>query len=266
MNQSRLLIILSITLLTNLLFACIPKPQVPISYLEYKRQDSGRQNNLLILLRGRGGSHRDFEKYGFIDEIRARNLSVDIICPDAHFGYYKNETLPERLKFDIIDPARKAGYEKIWLAGVSMGGLGSLFHLRQYHQDIDGVILISPFVGWAGFIDSIKNAGGIDNWQPDPEKADAWQQKLWSWLKVYHETPEQFPPIYLAYAMEDEVVEGGPELLDTILPPERVLSINGSHNHRTFKKLWSRVLTRAFGNSAAVPYKRDRDFLRAEGK
>ena len=42
--------------------SCAPKAPIPV--LEYGDMDASGNRNLLILLRGRGGSHKDFEKHG----------------------------------------------------------------------------------------------------------------------------------------------------------------------------------------------------------
>lgn len=109
-----LLLLLSFT-------ACVPTAKIPLPIKEYGQIESSGNSNLLILLRGIGGKYTDFEKYGLIDQVRANNLPVDIVVPDAHYGYYKNETIATRLKEDIVDPAKKRGYQEIWLAGFSMG-------------------------------------------------------------------------------------------------------------------------------------------------
>ena len=229
-------------LLTVLLFAlwltlsaCTAK--IPIPVLEYGKMDASVHQNLLILLRGRGGSHQDFEKYGIIDEVRKRNLPFDIVAPDAHFGYYMSESLHKRLKADIIDPARKKGYKNIWLAGFSMGGLGSLFYLANYPgDDIDGVILCSPFVGGRNIHNKIEDQGGIENWSiPDN---DNWQYRLWGWIKDYQLHPSDYPPIFLGYSRQDSITGNGPALLATALDPQHVFVVTGGHDYPTFQTLW----------------------------
>ena len=130
-----------------LLAGCVAAPTVPIASLSYQSDSTQRQRNLLVLLRGIGADNTIFDEEGIIDEIHNRQLPFDVIAPDTHFGYYQSKTIEDRLKHDIIDPARRQGYEQIWLAGFSMGGLGSLLYVRRYPDDIDGVLLSSPFLG-----------------------------------------------------------------------------------------------------------------------
>lgn len=216
--------------------ACAPK--VPIPVLEYGKMDASENQNLLILLRGRGGSHRDFAKHGIIDEVRKRNLPFDIVAPAAHFGYYRTETLPERLKQDIIDPARAMGYRNIWLAGFSMGGLGSLFTIRSYPNDIDGVILISPFLGSGSILEEIKTSGGVGNWFLPIEKSHKWQYTIWGWIKEYETDKDSYPEIYLGFGDDDSMTGEGPILLSQSLDQNKHFSVPGNHNYKTFKEIW----------------------------
>lgn len=222
---------------------CFFRASVPIPALEYGRMDASQHKNLIILLRGLGGNAEDFYEYGLIQEIRARQLPFDILVPDAHFGYYRSRSLEERLKKDLIEPAYEKGYQKIWLAGFSMGGLGSLFYLRSHKQDIDGVMLISPFMGWSGILDRIDSSGGIRNWTPD-EESDDWQQLIWAWAKAYAENSDAYPPIFLGYGQDDGMTGKGPALLSTCLPARRVFSVPGGHDYKTFKTIWNIHLDR----------------------
>lgn len=222
---------------------CFARPTVPIPMIRYGPTDATENKNLLILLRGLGGNPEDFDKHGLIQEVRSRKIPFDIVVPDAHYGYYRSESLDERLKTDLIDPARKKGYQQIWLAGFSMGGLGSLFYLRNFKEDVDGVLLISPFMGWEAILNGIDAAGGIDAWVP-PISSDSWQYLIWSWVKQYEQAPEDYPPIYLGFGRDDWITGKGPSLLSAALPEDRVFAIAGGHTYKTFKLIWKRHLDR----------------------
>ncbi len=254
MKKNRLIIIVCNVFLSILLLpACAPRATVPIPVLEYGKMDASDHKNLLIFLRGLGGSHKDFEKFGLIDEVRTRNLPFDVIVPDAHFGYYKTETLPERLKEDIIEPAKEKGYRQIWLAGFSMGGLGGLFSVKSFPDEIDGIILVSPFVGWPRIIDEINASGGVDDWDPQHSSLDDWQWRIWKWIKSYGNDPGRYPPIYLGYSDDDFMAQGGPVLLSTVLDPEYVLSIPGDHDYETFRKIWNLMLDKTENTLNSLP-------------
>jgi pimeloyl-ACP methyl ester carboxylesterase len=226
------------------LSACVPTPEIPMPLLEYGRIEATGNTHLLVFLRGIGGKYTDFEEYGLIDAVRARKLPVDILVPDAHYGYYKSETIALRLKQDVIDPARKRGYRQIWLAGFSMGGLGSLFYIREHPEDIDGVMLISPFMGWKAIRGEILAAGGIRSWQPERSEIDDWQFLIWSFVLRYTTNPEDYPPIYLGYGKNDSLAGPNSELLAGALETTRVFALPGDHDYPTFKAIWAEYLNR----------------------
>lgn len=231
---------IAITLLTQLLVGCVAPPTTPIPALSYLRDDTTRQRNLLVLLRGFGADNEIFDEEGVIDEIRARHISFDVIAPDIHFGYYQTHTVEARLKEDIIDPARRQGYEQIWLAGFSMGGLGSLLYLRSYPRDVDGVLLISPFLGWSKIHREIRSAGGVVAWEKTSDDPQDWERLLWSWIKTHD--PATTPRIWLGYGDSDILTADGPPLFATMLPAEWSFTVPGNHTLSTFRAIFMRHL------------------------
>jgi len=245
MMNSNLIKITSLSILLSLLGCSLPTNR-PLSVLDYPPPVGTDTNNtLIVMLRGRSGTHKNFDKYGFIEAIHARGIDAKIVAPNTHMGYFMSRSFVERLKTDVIDPAKNAGYEKIWLVGVSLGGLGSLLYTRDHPEDVDGVFLISPFTGNDEIIDEIIAQGGPSTWNPDAvDNSDAdWQRDFWRWLKT---TPnrQDLPPIYLGYGSEDRLIKGQ-ELLATLLPNERVFTLEGDHNFTTFAQLWETFLDRS---------------------
>lgn len=234
-------LLLAIALLTT---GCVPKAQVPVPVLEYGQIEATGNTDLLILLRGIGGSHTDFERFGLIDQVRERKLPVDIVVPNAHYGYYKSESLVDRIKEDIINPARQQGYQRFWLAGFSMGGLGSLFYIREHPEDIEAVMLVSPFMGWGTIRREIEAAGGIRNWDAQESAIDNWQILIWTFIQDYIAAPNNYPPVYLGYGNNDRVTKNGPLLLSDALSKERIFTLPGGHSYKTFRALWSEHLDR----------------------
>lgn len=242
-------------LLLPLLAGCLAQtPQTPMQTLVYTGADGQRQPHLLVLLRGFGAGNDIFAKEGIIDEIRRRRLPFDIVAPDAHFGYYQAHSVEKRLHDDIIEPYRQLGYRQVWLAGFSMGGMGSLFYLRSYTDEVDGVLLTSPFLGWGELAEEIRNAGGVSAWQATTTDEEQWERLIWSFIKGFGSRRDDYPPVYLGYGENDLLTASGPALLATVLPPEQVFSVPGNHTVATFKRIFYRHLDRLeelFPQSAA---------------
>lgn len=223
------------------LSGCATTGNEPLQSISYPREENARQPNLLVMLRGLGADNTVFAEQGIIDEIRKLELPFDVIAPDAHFGYYQSETFEQRLKEDVIDPARRQGYEKIWLAGFSMGGLGALIYLRAHPDDIDGILLTSPFLGWPGVHREIDLAGGVSGWNSATDDPKDWQRMIWTWISKQDFNKQV--PIWLGYGESDMLSLAGPPLLATVLPEARVFTTPGNHNIATFTTLFRRHLT-----------------------
>lgn len=223
-------------LILSLLLGCFGN--TALKTLNYPSQSDSKHKNLIVFLRGVGGNHHDFVREGFVKSVRQHKLPFDMTAPDAHFGYYFAQTITSRLKTDIIDPAKISGYEKIWLVGISMGGLGSLMYTREHPEDVEGIYVISPFLGYNGIIDEITAAGGVQQWQPgeyDPN--DDWQRMFWHWLKQCANGEQPLPNIYLGFGTQDRF-NPTHQLLCDVLPADHIFTIAGDHDIKTMKKLW----------------------------
>jgi pimeloyl-ACP methyl ester carboxylesterase len=210
--------------------ACAPKATIPMGQHAYPRAADGgqRPRALLVLLPGRGDAGEDFAEHGFVETVRRSGFEVDVVAVDAHYGYYANRTLPERVHEDVLVPNR-ASYDEIWLLGISMGGIGSLLTAQRYPSEVDGVILVAPFLGRRRTLLEIEKAGGVDAWTPP--KHPSWDEGVWAWIKTTD------TPIYLAYGTEDFGARAH-ALLARTLPKDRVVTRAGEHTWSTWTPLF----------------------------
>jgi pimeloyl-ACP methyl ester carboxylesterase len=209
--------------------------------LRYEHSSGQRACCLLVFLPGRRDSAAQYERAQFIAAVRHTGMPVDMVAVEAHYGYYANRSVVERLRQDVIAPARVQGYEQIWLVGVSMGGLGALLYLRDYPDDIAGVVALAPFLGEASIVQEITRAGGLWQWQPPGVAVDDYQRQLWLWLKAYVQRHAEAPRFYLGYGQQDRFAPAN-ALLARYLPDTQVLSTTGGHDWSTWKTLWQRFL------------------------
>ncbi len=219
--------------------AYAPPTQVPMTTWLYAKP-GGNGKHLIVLLPGINEQPTKYARRGFIDDLRSRELDVDVIAVDAHFGYYKERNVVNRLKIDVVEPARAKGYSKIWLVGFSVGGLGSLLYAMRYPDDVEGILIFAPYLGEPAFIREIKDAGGPLHWR-DTSSEDDGIRRLWVWLKNYATDSENLPALYVGYGQQDKFAVAD-ALLASLLPPDRVYAITGGHNWKTWKKLWGQML------------------------
>jgi len=158
---------------------------VPLAVQTFRASPSERAPILLVLLPGRGDSASDFAEHGFIDDVRASGLAVDVVAADAHFGYYIRGSIADRVWTDIVEPARRQGYRHIWIGGMSMGGIGSIVNARAHTDACERLFLLAPYLGPEDLLQQIQAAGGPARWTPtDPDDR---YQRVWTWLKQYTE-------------------------------------------------------------------------------
>ncbi|MHB8873149.1 MAG: alpha/beta hydrolase-fold protein [Myxococcaceae bacterium] len=216
---------------------------VPMKKVAYPHA-SAPARCLLVLLPGRGDGAGTFEEHGFVGAVRARGLSVDLVAADATMGYYFKGILPERLRADVIEPAKARGYEKTWLLGISMGGMGALMSAERSPGIADGLVLFAPYLGDDALVREIEASGGLARWDPGPldERFDeeTYQRHVWAWLKAAAAAGR--PPIYLAVGEGDERMARGVRVLAQALPPQQVSRAPGGHDWPPWTRLWSGLL------------------------
>lgn len=227
--------------LVSLAACATPKrTTVPLATRSFAHQPDARACCLVVLLPGYGDTPQDFVDHGFIAAVKRAGVPVDVLAVAAHTGYYFKGIVATRLHEDVLTPARAAGYEKIWLVGVSMGGFGSLWTAQLHREDVDGVVLLAPYTGRRRIVRPIARVG-IHEWQPKAGRG-TWDYELWRWLQRAGQPGSAVPPIWLAYGRDDG--GDGTRMLTELLPPDHVLVIPGDHDWGTWIPLWDQLLAR----------------------
>lgn len=208
----------------------------PIPTLASPLSPSGRTATLVVWLPGRGDVLADFERQGIVATMREAGVKADAIMVDAHLGYYYKRTIIDRLRSDVLLPARQQGYRRIVLVGVSLGGLGAMLNERDNHGSVDALVLLSPNLGDNDkLFDRIVAAGGPTLWASgrDPQGGEVYDQ-LWTFLGL---DSAALPATWLFSGQSDPYGRGH-RILAGLLPPARVKIIPGAHNWTTWRALW----------------------------
>jgi hypothetical protein len=219
--------------------------KVPMDSILLPISSTERAKTLIVFLPGAQEVPQDIVREGFIEQVRARNIDADVVVIDAHMGYFLKRTFDVRIRTDIIEPAREKGYKSIWLAGISLGGFGSLMYSRVFPDEIEGVIAIAPFIASNEVLNEVIEAGGLARWQPDlPLKSDDYQRDLLLWLRGYVDANIKRPKLYIGYGSKDGL-EQFRQVIGSILPPDRLLAAPGGHDWPPWKQMWGDALDRA---------------------
>lgn len=177
--------------------ACFPA-KAPIETSFFDGAEDTR--TLMVMLPGFGARHTAFEKKGIIDAAREAGLESDIIAVDLTYGYYISNSYDERLRESVFDVYRDQ-YDHIWVLGISMGGMGTLLTTQAFYEDIDGAILLSPFLGRRKTMRALQEVG-IEAWEA-PETDRLWDEELWAWMQDWEARDWNAPPLYLGHGDAD---------------------------------------------------------------
>lgn len=225
-------------LATLLLSGCLGLAPTEVPLPSIETADSGSRNDsVVIMLPGRGDRADTFTREGF--ERAGIRWGFDTIAVDAHFGYYRERSLLPRLHEDIIVPAHAAGYENVWLLGISMGGFGSLLYASEHPDQVDGVILLAPFLGDEEAIEHIINNGGVENLAAVRSEIEEHEFAVWSWLREAS-NGGQPTPVILGYGLSDSMAPGYRALTD-IIDPSSVYTLEGGHKWTAWGPLWEKI-------------------------
>jgi pimeloyl-ACP methyl ester carboxylesterase len=191
---------------------------------------------LVVLLHGLGGGAVNFQTYGTVEAIRSCQPAANIFGANSHFGYYRERNLIERMHVDIIQPARAAGIKRIWFLGVSMGGMGTLEYQSKHPEDIEGIILMAPYLGEWEELEAYIEDPLNNNASSEPASVKVWRnldssKSLQAMLTV-------------AYG-EDDSMNRQHRWLTSLLAEERVIAAPGAHRWTVWQKLWPKALQRS---------------------
>jgi pimeloyl-ACP methyl ester carboxylesterase len=179
----------------------------------------GGAERLLVMLPAAKTRPEDFLAHGFVAEVRARGLRLDLALPDAHADLYLEGDIVGELERHVMQPLRERRYAAVWLGGVSLGGMGSLAYACRHRAEIAGLILLAPFLG--------------------PRDAN----RVPELLSALQATP--LPEVFLGYGTRDRYARTS-DLLAQRLPAARVTRLDGAHDWPTWIELWKIILAQAF--------------------
>ena len=246
-------------LLCVLLHGCYPAPKAPIDTVRYEAGDRNGPRLLFVYLPGRGDPITAFQREGLLAAVRERGMNADVVAVNAHLGYYLDGSVITRLNEDVIGPARAVhAYEQIWFIGNSLGGFGALSYVREHPEEVTGVLLLGPYLGEKQVIQDIKQAGGLERWEPGDittvRSQENAEKLVWVWIRDHARknligtAPEGcaagmmcIPSIYLGYGLSDRFAYSH-EYLAALLPPGHVIARKGGHDWTTWKKLFNQFL------------------------
>ncbi|HMH17805.1 MAG TPA: alpha/beta hydrolase-fold protein [Burkholderiales bacterium] len=238
------------------LSACftIGNSTVAIATVPVAAPRSSSEHTLVIVLPGLGDDAQDLNDHDIAGAIHESWPEADVLLTSATLAYYRDGKLVPRLHDEIVEPARRKGYHRIWLAGASLGGMGALLYEREHPGELTGIVLFAPFLGNNELLDEIRAAGGPRKWDPGPMPAemngDNFQRQVWKMVKGWADRPELVRRVWLASGTSDYMIEGT-RLLAAELSAVHYLELPGGHTWGVWlngaKAVFSRIRLESLG-------------------
>lgn len=195
------------------------------------------------MLPGRISPTREFVSEGFFAMMGGRFPEVDVVAADLHLAYFRNGTMVDRLHSDVVRPARGSGKREIWLVGVSLGGLGATIYAIERPEDVDRVVLLSPYLGEEEIIAEIEAAGGLAEWEPGEIADGDNDRRLWGGLKGLASRGEgKNPQFWLGYADGDRFTRANALFSRELMGGERTFTVPGGHDWPEWRALFGAIL------------------------
>lgn len=239
---------LLLALVASLLAACFPRgdSSLPIPHALVPAPQAATR--LVVVLPGRADDLAAMQRSGMAEAVQSAWPDADVILTGLSLDYYMQGQAAQRLHNEIVAPARSRGYRQVWLAGASMGGMGTLMYDRQYPGEMDGLILLAPYLGERALLAEIAESGGIASWDAGPAPAaldrDNFNHELWRHVQRWSNDPAQAARVWLAYGDRDRLRRAMP-LLEPALDPGQVLVRKGGHDWPVWAAATAEILRRA---------------------
>ncbi len=198
-------------------------------------------SDLLVMFPGINSPGSDFVQHGFVQMFQDKYPDVDITLVDTRFAYIEDDNIAERIQNEIILPARREGYKKIWFTGVSLGGLSAIKYNKSFAGNINGMVLIAPYLGSQYEIEGLLTDGTPYVWSELNNNSSDKTIRLWQYLLNETQSKNGKENLFLAYGNSDRFSDMH-RFLASLLDKNNVFIEKGGHNWTVWKKLWQTML------------------------
>ena len=207
--------------------------------------DSGHRPALLLaLLSGSYSEPEDFVREGFPAAVRAQGIDAEVVMAETRASWFADGSIVRRIRDSVVLPARARGHSRIWLAGISLGGLAALGYAARHEGEIDGIVLISPYPATREVLREMQAAGGLGDWKPViPPEGDL-EREAWLWLAT---SRAGRAPVHCYFTSGDRFASGQRQMAQA-LDPGRVRELPGGHDWPAWRALWDEFLRESRGS------------------
>lgn len=197
-----------------------------------------RSGLAVILLSGSYSVPEDFVREGFVAAAQAHGLAAEIVMAEVRAAYFSDASVVQRIRQHAVEPAKARGAGRLWLVGISLGGLAALAFAARHREGLERMGLLAPYPGTRDVQREIDAAGGLARWQPRLEGDDP-EREAWLWLR----DGAGGMPVECHLATGDRFVEGQRRMA-ACLPQAALHERPGGHDWKDWRSMWIDFLTR----------------------
>jgi pimeloyl-ACP methyl ester carboxylesterase len=204
-----------------------------------------RSELMIALLPGSYSEPEDFIRQGFPAAVREHGIAAELVLAEARATWFADGSIVERLHREVVAPARARGHSRIWLAGISLGALAALCYAARRGDELEGVVLISPYPATREVLREVAAAGDLSHWKPAiPPEGDL-EREAWLWLASRPAAGASHPPIVHCYFGSEDRFAAGQRMMARTLDPASVAEMPGGHDWPAWKRYWDEFLERS---------------------
>jgi pimeloyl-ACP methyl ester carboxylesterase len=208
---------------------------------------SATHRTLVVMLPGKDDNVKVMDRAGVAQAIQHAWPDADVLLTSATMAYYTQGRIWQRLHDEVVEPMRARGYTDIWMAGASLGGMGALLYEQHYPGELNGIVVLAPYLGEPPLAQDITAAGGLAHWQPGPvpSEIDAgnFRHELWRWLQTWIGHADPAGRVWMGYGDHDKLRYAFPNFTP-LLPQDHVIVRPGWHAWTTWTPLITEILGR----------------------
>lgn len=190
----------------------------------------------LVLLPAAAARAVDFEREGFLTALESHRVSVRVVRSEVPVDIYAADGIVALLRNEVLEPLRADG-GRVWVAGISLGGMTALACAEAHRDLIDGVYAIAPWPGPRPLWNGIPAAGGLVAWAASQRRPFDDERRVWRWLGQGAVGCE----VVIGHGRDDRFREGQ-QLMGAALDPARRFVVDGAHDWPAWRALWHRFL------------------------
>lgn len=193
---------------------------------------------MMALLTGTYSQPEDFVREGFPQALHAHGIEAELVMAEVRAAWVADGSIVDRIEESVVAPGRSRGHSRIWLAGISLGGLAALAYAARHARALEGIALIAPYPATREVLREVDAAGGLERWNPHIPAGGDVEREAWLWLA----RRERGHPQVVCYIATGDRFADGQRRMGATLGEGATRELPGGHDWTAWRALWDAFL------------------------